>query len=222
MWDKLVPHLDGAKTVLISPDGPLTGLPFAALPGQKPGSYLVEDGYAFATVPVPQLLPALLAPPAKPAEVAPSLLAVGDVDYGPAGPYRRLAGTGPEAESVRGSFAGAFPGRPAAALTAGRATKAAFAEQAPRHRFLHVATHGYFADESVVSALDPGNRSGPDRMVLDRAVTGLHPGLRSLFAEAHRAGATTSVDPNWDATSHWDGGLRAVLPHTDVFLPNVA
>src|SRR5207248_3999502 len=82
VWDKLVPHLGGAKVVLVSPDGPLTGLPFAALPGEKPGTFLVEDGYAFATVPVPQQLPRLLAPPAKP-PADPSLLAVGDVEYGP-------------------------------------------------------------------------------------------------------------------------------------------
>ena len=31
VWDKLAPHLGGAKTVLVSPDGPLTGLPFASL-----------------------------------------------------------------------------------------------------------------------------------------------------------------------------------------------
>src|SRR5207248_7102429 len=62
VWDKLAPHLGGAKVILVSPDGPLTGLPFAALPGEKPGTFLVEDGYAFATIPVPQLLPPLLAP----------------------------------------------------------------------------------------------------------------------------------------------------------------
>src|SRR5207248_8230272 len=55
VWDKITPHLGDAKTVLVSPDGPLTGLPFAALPGAKPGTFLIEDGYAFATIPVPRL-----------------------------------------------------------------------------------------------------------------------------------------------------------------------
>src|SRR5919109_3233605 len=49
---------------------------------------------------------------------------------------------------------------------------------------------------------------------------GLHEGLPSLFEEAHRAGATTSVDPNWDARGGWDGGLLALLSEIDVFLPN--
>ena len=52
--------------------------------------------------------------------------------------------------------------------------------------------------------------------------TRLHAGLPRLFEEARRAGATTSVDPNWDATGEWDAGLSALLPHVDVFLPNEA
>lgn len=50
--------------------------------------------------------------------------------------------------------------------------------------------------------------------------TALMPGLAGLFDAAHEAGATTSVDPNWDPTERWDGGLAVVLPRTDVFLPN--
>ncbi len=48
----------------------------------------------------------------------------------------------------------------------------------------------------------------------------LMPGLPGLFDAAHEAGATTSVDPNWDPTERWDGGLADVLPRTDVFVPN--
>ncbi|MEX2407424.1 MAG: PfkB family carbohydrate kinase, partial [Actinomycetota bacterium] len=36
---------------------------------------------------------------------------------------------------------------------------------------------------------------------------GLRPGLRDLFDEAHRIGASTSVDPNRDPTGDWNGGL---------------
>ncbi|HEX6844156.1 MAG TPA: carbohydrate kinase family protein [Actinomycetota bacterium] len=48
----------------------------------------------------------------------------------------------------------------------------------------------------------------------------LAPDLPALFAHVHDAGGTTSVDPNWDPTEAWDGGLRELLPLTDVFLPN--
>ena len=52
----------------------------AALPGKEPGTYLLE-GRAVAVVPVPQLLPELLAS-GQSAALPPSLLAVGEVDYG--------------------------------------------------------------------------------------------------------------------------------------------
>jgi sugar/nucleoside kinase (ribokinase family) len=47
-------------------------------------------------------------------------------------------------------------------------------------------------------------------------------GLGALTERAHDAGATISVDPNWDPTGGWDGGLRDALPGIDVFLPNAA
>jgi sugar/nucleoside kinase (ribokinase family) len=50
--------------------------------------------------------------------------------------------------------------------------------------------------------------------------TGLAPGLARVLADARAQGATTSVDPNWDPTEDWNGGLRALLPLVDVLLPN--
>ena len=50
--------------------------------------------------------------------------------------------------------------------------------------------------------------------------TSLGPRLPALFDEVHRAGATTSVDPNWDPSGAWDGGLLELLHTVDVFLPN--
>lgn len=44
--------------------------------------------------------------------------------------------------------------------------------------------------------------------------------LPALFDEAHDRGATTSIDPNWDPSEAWDGGLLEMLSKTDVFLPN--
>jgi sugar/nucleoside kinase (ribokinase family) len=50
--------------------------------------------------------------------------------------------------------------------------------------------------------------------------TALTPALPDLFRRAHRAGATTSIDPNWDPDERWDSGIREALAITDVFLPN--
>jgi sugar/nucleoside kinase (ribokinase family) len=46
-------------------------------------------------------------------------------------------------------------------------------------------------------------------------------GLPALFRAAHEAGATTSLDPNWDPSGRW-GGLDAAAAETDVLLPNAA
>jgi sugar/nucleoside kinase (ribokinase family) len=43
--------------------------------------------------------------------------------------------------------------------------------------------------------------------------------LSGLFGEARAAGATTSLDTNWDPVDRWEG-LADVLPLTDVVLPN--
>ncbi|HEV8565291.1 MAG TPA: carbohydrate kinase family protein [Actinomycetota bacterium] len=50
----------------------------------------------------------------------------------------------------------------------------------------------------------------------------LRPDLPELLDEAHAAGATTSVDPNWDPAENWDSGLLTLLPAVDIFLPNSA
>jgi sugar/nucleoside kinase (ribokinase family) len=44
--------------------------------------------------------------------------------------------------------------------------------------------------------------------------------LPALFRAARAAGVTTSFDTNWDPRDVWDGGVRALLAETDVFLPN--
>jgi sugar/nucleoside kinase (ribokinase family) len=48
----------------------------------------------------------------------------------------------------------------------------------------------------------------------------LRPGLHELFEEAHRAGASTSIDPNRDPTGNWDGGLFDLLSATDILFAN--
>jgi sugar/nucleoside kinase (ribokinase family) len=49
---------------------------------------------------------------------------------------------------------------------------------------------------------------------------GLVPDLPELFAEVHASGATTSLDPNWDPSEGWDGGLGDLLASVDVLMPN--
>jgi sugar/nucleoside kinase (ribokinase family) len=49
---------------------------------------------------------------------------------------------------------------------------------------------------------------------------GLAADLDDLFAEVREAGATTSLDPNWDPSGEWNSGLMDLLSSVDVFLPN--
>ncbi len=212
LWQPLAKHLHEAKVVLISPDGDLARVPFAALPGSKKDSYLMEE-MAVAVVSVPQLLPEMLdsRPAAETSE--PSLLVVGDVHYSAAvatatvadsrtavrgsadGLFRwpDLPNTRPEIAAIRRSFATSFPHAAVTELCQAEATEATVRRQASQHRYLHFATHGYFAPKELRSALaavsrdrekDVGNLFG------GRAgVVGFHPGLLSgiVLAGANRA-----------------------------------
>jgi CHAT domain-containing protein/tetratricopeptide (TPR) repeat protein len=204
VWRPLQDHLRGVKTVLISPDGALARLPFAALPGADPDKYLIEE-VGVAVVPVPQYLPELLAPPDK--RPAPSLLLVGDVDYGAAPgladargtsrsaarsaragalpAYPRLEATREEVLAVRDSFQRRYRKAPVTELRDDEATEAEVRKQAPRHRYLHFAVHGFFAPPELRSALAPaaerpGGPAAPGGDFFGReGVTGFHPGLLS-------------------------------------------
>lgn len=86
LWQPLRTAIGSARTVLISPDGTLGRLPFAALPGDRPDSYLLEE-YRLTMLPVPRLIAEQSgsAAPQPASELRYQLLLVGDVDYDHAG-----------------------------------------------------------------------------------------------------------------------------------------
>ena len=49
----------------------------------------------------------------------------------------------------------------------------------------------------------------------------LRPAIPEIFRRARGLGVSTSLDTNWDPEDSWGDDLRLVLPHTDVFMPNV-
>jgi CHAT domain-containing protein len=205
LWEPLARHLRGVKVVLVSPDGPLHGLPWAALPGSKEGTFLAHE-YAFAVVPVPQLLPELLRGQPRRAGEQPSLLVAGGIDFGqmenresktrdgklpPVPPFKPLAGTESEVNDLEVRFRRTFPKAEALqVLTEDQATKQAILAAAPSHRFVHLATHGFFADESVESAVQVAQRAAllPGGLSFRPEATGRHPGLLSglVFAGVNR------------------------------------
>ncbi|HVR73710.1 MAG TPA: tetratricopeptide repeat protein [Planctomycetota bacterium] len=233
LWTPLEKTLRGAGHVLISPSAALASIPFGALPGEKPGSYLVEE-VALALVPVPRLLTDLLRESAgeRGQAAAPDLLAVGGVDYGaPAGSLPGTPGEAPDVLTVaaagfrsapRGKTDRAWPpldytseeiaavarlfraareGGKVTELTADAATEEAFRRLAPRHAYLHVASHGFFAPAELRSALEevlPDKFSGAAPARFPR---GWQPGLLSGLV---LAGANTDPNPLRD-----DGILTA-------------
>jgi CHAT domain-containing protein/tetratricopeptide (TPR) repeat protein len=153
VWEPLAPHLPtGTQTVYLSPDEDLARLPFAALPGHRPGTVLLDD-HALAVVPHgPFLLEQLLYPPCFPDGPEP-VLAIGGVGYDPPGSvtsgrgYQPLPGTAAELRQLQ-AVAGGRPVRP---LSGADASAARLLAELPQARYAHLATHGFFAEAELTA-----------------------------------------------------------------------
>ncbi len=111
----------------------------------------------------------------------PRLLALGGIDYGDpprggaGGALARLPGSGSEARAIGALFERAA-GRAAEVVEGADASKSALAEHARGARYLHLATHGWFAPESARSILDePAGEREWQRMGIEEQVTGFAP-----------------------------------------------
>jgi CHAT domain-containing protein len=161
------------KRVYLCPDLALCRIPWAALPGDKPNTILLEE-YALATMPHAVFLLDVLWPqdagPKRPTDA----LAVGGVAYDAAVPakgavnrgapllkggqplgWATLPGAADEVQGVRG--AARKKGLACRTLEKEEATTSAVLAALPRARYAHLATHGFFADASFRSAfqVDP-------------------------------------------------------------------
>jgi CHAT domain-containing protein/Tfp pilus assembly protein PilF len=164
VWEPIARHLrPGTETVYLAPEGLLALLPWAALPGSKSGSVLLEE-HALALVPHgPFLLDQLTA--AEPTRSAGTAVVLGGVDYaqGPEAIPDGQAESRRPADRGRGSLSWpALPGTAAerdqvtalARLLAGaevvelggrEAGTERLLRELPRARWAHLATHGFFA-----------------------------------------------------------------------------
>ncbi|MBS0265125.1 MAG: CHAT domain-containing protein [Planctomycetes bacterium] len=181
LWDPLAEHLDGCETVLISPDGQVSRFPWGALPGDKPGTYLLEER-AIALVPTPQLLLEILGEKPRVPQSSDPVLLVGDIDFNSAPPaarqdqesfanLRELAGLNPVAGELDGTrreiqqigdlYTKVFGSpRLAAMLTRSQATETALNENAPKARYVHIATHGYFEEVKIGRGIELASLDG--------------------------------------------------------------
>jgi CHAT domain-containing protein len=169
VWQPLAEHFHGARTVLVAPDGPVCFLPFAALPGKRPGSYLIDE-YTIGYLPSARWLVDRLRPSA--ARTRAGLLGIGGIDYGrrpqiagrgaarkraatlfEEGDWGDLPGTAPEVTRVRELFT-PRKGRAPVHLLKGTVTKDKLLEELQqRWQYIHYAGHGYFTDKQAAQAL---------------------------------------------------------------------
>lgn len=140
VWDKIAKHFpNGTQRIYLSPDGNLSRVPFAALPGRTTDSILLEE-YTFAYVPHgPFLLDRLVHPAAVPNETG-RFLALGDVAYESLPPLRG---------SVEAIHLAERSSRPSIVLSKSRATVRNLCEALPQACFAHLATHAFFKEEAL-------------------------------------------------------------------------
>jgi tetratricopeptide (TPR) repeat protein len=176
VWDKVRKELpDKVKVVYISPDSALCRVPWAALPGDKPGTIVLED-YAIATIPHALFLLDKLWAQDAVAKRPTDVLAVGGVAYdaGPLVPgpmpadrngpvlkpdqklhWAELPGAAAEVQGV--SATAKKKELTCRTIDGDRATTSVVLAALPKVRYAHLATHGFFADPSFQSAfhVDP-------------------------------------------------------------------
>ncbi len=154
LWAPLEKHLGGAKHLLVSPDGPLCALPFAALPGAKAGSYLIEESAVTLLVTPRTILEA------RARVKGASLLTV-------AGPWPAARG---EAKAAADSY---LPDRAVTSLDGKAATCDEVRAALLKATHAHFATGGQYTPDPPRSALDRGE--------VAEGIMGWHPGLQSCI-----------------------------------------
>jgi CHAT domain-containing protein len=173
VWEPLEHYFPPeTTTVIIAPDARLTTLPWAALPGSEPGSYLAQRYAISLVLHGPDLLEHLTAPRSPTLALRPALV-VGDVSYdGRPVLVAQVEVPGRRRAAVRGERTTHYEPLPASVgeiddltrqigpkdmrvLRGVKATTARVEAELPTVRAAHFATHGFFADPSVKSVLQP-------------------------------------------------------------------
>ncbi len=179
IWKPIAKHIGAVDRLILAPDGPIASVSFAALPGNRPGRYLLED-YRIHYVPAGRVLAAQHSNPNK---LGSGLLVMGDMDFSSAGRtahpvlrgWPKLPFTKMEINNVSERFAFTSPSSTIEKLTGTEATATRFAATVhSKPRFIHFAGHGFFAQPQSFPDLSggPAGRSGLFR----RGRTG-HPAL---------------------------------------------
>lgn len=172
VWEPLAPHLGPCRTVVIVGARGLHRLPWAALPGRRADRYFLEESPAVVTASNGQQLYDLLTR-SRPKQQ--KLVAVGGVNYDTDAPpsptvaslYRGgdpLPDSRPRFPYLKGSAAEVsriarewFADR-AVVLSGDDASEEQVRKLLPQAGFIHLSTHGFFADDTVRARLNPSAR----------------------------------------------------------------
>ena len=142
VWEPMARQFPtSTRTVVIVPDGFLTAISWAALPGERPGTFLVEQHALVIAPHAPFVLDLLTTPRSAPAGQG-TLLAVGGMPAEGFGAVHEL-------EAV---ISLARPRR-VVELQGQAASMAAVLRALPGARWVHFDTHGFFATPEIQSSL---------------------------------------------------------------------
>ncbi len=188
--DRALEACAGARVLVVCPDDALHLVPLEALPlpaAEVPTSEARTLVGERLDIRRETSLSRLLSQSERPS-IEPALFAIGDVDFDAEGTAPTAAPTGLPTESRTGSAAVAWPPLPGTraevehiaatfqdilgieprVLRGAEATRQALIEGAPHARFLHIATHGWFAEPFRAPAQDS---APPGRLRMDREKT---------------------------------------------------
>ncbi len=224
LWAPLREAVGDASTVFVSPDGFLCELPFGILQ-EEDGSYLLEK-HRFVYLSDPTRLAQASE---GGADVEGSLLAIGGIDYflrddppeirATAASTRSrvrdswdsLPATKLELQSLRDLHDSALEWESPMTVIEGKAaTEERIRAELPGHRYVHIATHGYFEPDHLPSLLvDAEEKLAKAQLGEQIKAVGLLPGLLSGLVFA---GVNGEADPARD-----DGYLSAEeIQHLDL------
>jgi len=206
VFDPLRAALGDAERVILVLDDVLHLVPFDVLPAEEGERELLGDRLRIETRATAMELMASV----PRLEGGGELLAIGGVAFDERAPSAEVAGilrggnfggfaplpaTEVEVEALAASYAAQGNSSSASVLRGGEATREQLLELAPRARWLHVATHGWIASESIRSWADPepiDKQSGLGlRLSGEETVKGMSPMLLCGLA---LAGANLSED----------------------------
>lgn len=142
--------LTNVESLVFVPEGFLARIPFAALYDRRTERYLIEKQFVSVAPSISVYLAGLNRDFPLESTGSPGVFVVADpaLEGKLSTLFPRLPGAAKEAAAV----AALYPG-PARVLTGAQATRLSFLREAPLHRIVHIATHGF------INRADP-NRSG--------------------------------------------------------------